>query len=202
MKMTVEPQELSWAAWANATWCKSSSPAENNNTSEHRAKKKSGRRVFFSDQCKRYSVTKYTEERSNDLFISRLDIARNQLVSDSESAQFGSDLSAWIQYQEWLLNEKATKIVRGAYSGSLGVVEKICASKVYVKLIGDDKVVCINRKSIAHRQVGSFEAEIYENSLKSFQQETDGEPVSQTTEARSRRSKRLSKKAAQRRCTF
>jgi len=194
MMMTVEHQEgtlsLSWAAWANAIWSKSSRSIENHSTDKHCAEKKKNKQVSFSDQCTKYSVSKYTEERSNDLFISRLDVVRNGLISDSECAQFGEDESAWNQYQEWLLNEKATKIIGGAYGGHLGLVEKICASKVYVKLIADDKVVCINRTSIAHGHVGSFEAEIYQKSLKFHEKETDEGPPSQTTEARTRRSKR------------
>ena len=215
--MTVELEEgfspESWAAWANALWSRSSYP-DDKSTSYHlinhhteKKKSKTKKRVSFSDKCVEYDVPKYTETRSDKLFISRFDIVRNNLVSDSEFAQFGEDRSALDRYNDWLLNDQATKISGGVYRGRLGLVEKICTSKVYVKLIGvNEGMVCINRSSIAEGHYGSHEVEIiHKNSLMSREDanEANGIPTtSQTTEARIRRSKRLAKKAAQRRCTF
>lgn len=202
----------SWAAWANAVWFRSSYP-DDKSTSHYRInhrtktkKSKTKKRVSFSDECVEYDVPKYTETRSDKLFISRCDIVRNNLVSDSEFAQFGEDRSALDRYNDWLLNDQATKISGGLYRGRLGLVEKICASKVYVKLIGDEGIVCINRSSIAEGHYGSHEVEIiHQNSLMSQEDAREANkipPPSQTTKARTRRSKRLAKKAAQRRCTF
>ena len=161
----------------------------------------------FPFQCVEYEVPKYTETRSDKLFISRFDIVRNNLVSDSEFAQFDEDRSALDRYNDWLLNDQATKISSGVYRGRLGLVEKICASKVYVKLIGrDEGMVCINRSSIAEGHYGSHEVEIIHQSFvvsrEDASEANEIPPTSQTTEARIRRSKRLAKKAAQRRCTF
>lgn len=209
--MTVKLQDgsppESWAAWANAVWSRPSYP-DDKTTNHHRKKKKSKtkKRVSFSEECVEYDVPKYTETRSDKLFISRFDIVRNNLVSDSEFAQFGEDRSALDRYNDWLLNDQATKISGGVYRGRLGLVEKICASKVYVKLIGDEGMVCINRSSIAEGHYGSHEVEmIHQNSLMSREDASETNevlPPSQTTEARIRRSKRLAKKAAQRRSTF
>ena len=215
--MTVELEEgsppESWAAWANAVWSRSSYP-DDKSTSYHRInhhtkkkKSKAKKRVSFSDKCVEYDVPKYTETRSDKLFISRFDIVRNNLVSDSEFAQFGEDRSALDRYNDWLLNDQATKISGGVYRGRLGLVEKICASKVYVKLIGrDEGMVCINRSSIAEGHYGSHEVEIIHQSFlvsrEDAREAIEIPPTSQTTEARIRRSKRLAKKAAQRRCTF
>ena len=161
----------------------------------------------FPFKCVEYDVPKYTETRSDKLFISRFDIVRNNLVSDSEFAQFGQDRSALDRYNDWLLNDQATKISGGVYRGRLGLVEKICSSKVYVKLIGKDEgMVCINRSSIAEGHYGSHEVEIIHQSFlvsrEDAREAIEIPPTSQTTEARIRRSKRLAKKAAQRRCTF
>lgn len=214
--MTVELEDgsppESWAAWANAVWSKSSCPGDKTTTyhriNHHTKQKKSKtkKRVSFSDECVEYDVPKYTETRSDKLFISHFDIARNNLVSESEFAQFGEDESALDRYNDWLLNDQATKISTGVYRGRLGLVEKICASKVYVKLIGNESIVCINRSSIAEGHFGSHEVEIiHQNSLLSREDASEANEIpstSQTTEARIRRSKRLAKKAAQRRCTF
>lgn len=215
--MTVELEDgsppESWAAWANAIWSRSSCPGDKTTTYHrinHRTKTKKSKtkkRVSFSDECVEYDVPKYTETRSDKLFISHFDIARNNLVSESELAQFGEDILALDRYNDWLLNDQATKISGGVYRGRLGLVERICASKVYVKLInGDEGIVCINRSSIAEGHYGSHEVEIiHQSSLLSRENanEANGIPsTSQTTEARIRRSKRLAKKAAKRRCTF
>lgn len=218
MKAAIELQEgpKSWAAWANAVWSRSSYPDDqtiglSQHRISHRNNKKgnskeniSNKKVSFSDTCIEYAVPKYTETRSIELFISRFDIARNNLVSDSEYAQFGEDGSALDRYNDWLLNDQATKIASGVYRGRLGLVEKICASRVYVKLIGDEGMVCINRTSIAEGHYGSPEVEIhqkYPTSIEDASEANETRP-SHTSEARIRRSKRLAKKAAQRRYTF
>ena len=198
--MTVEHQEDSppkrWAAWANSVWPRSSHL--DHETNQHWAQKKIKKRVSFSEDCTKYFVPKRSENRSNELFISHSDIFRNTLISDSECAQFGED---WNSYNDWLLDEKATKIAGGVYCGRLGFVEKICVSKVYIKLVGDDtnSMVCINRASIAEGHFGTLDIKIHQNSFTRLADvsEADEAPSSKTAEARIRRSERLAKKAAQ-----
>eukprot|EP00562_Extubocellulus_spinifer_P020930 CAMPEP_0178613994 /NCGR_PEP_ID=MMETSP0698-20121128/1935_1 /TAXON_ID=265572 /ORGANISM="Extubocellulus spinifer, Strain CCMP396" /LENGTH=301 /DNA_ID=CAMNT_0020252715 /DNA_START=1720 /DNA_END=2625 /DNA_ORIENTATION=+ len=197
---------ISETEWANEEWSKVY-------CSVYLQKKKyppTNPRVSFDSEYVEHLVTKYTERRNSNLFITRDEVGRSIRESDRECGSFlkNKDATQWKtvtesikSYNRWLLDSNATKIARGKYKGRLGFVVSISASKVHVKLSGDDKAVCVARSSIEEGYHGSFEDEAYERSInetscrKSARKEEDkggGQTsASRTADARIRRSKRI-----------
>ena len=196
---------ISEAEWANEIWSKAYSAVYHSSINPSR--------VSFDSEDTEHVVTKYAEMRTPTLFITRDEIERSATESDRECNTFLKNIDAtqWKavteaikNYNQWLLDSKATKIARGEYKGRLGLVESITASKVRVKLSGDDKAVCVARASIEEGYSGSFEEEVYQRSMNetSYRRslmkakegnDKDRQPaaVSRTAEARIRRSKRI-----------